>query len=100
MRRLLIIGLMLGLSACNCGSPGTDPEHDPDGGNASGTGDGGEKAPAACLDGLGPIQISPADSTVTLGANPSPVAFTATGARNGGANEDLTTQLKWIATRD
>lgn len=105
MRRLLIIGLVLGLSACNCGGPGADPGHDPDGGDVSGNEDGGgtpgtDGGEAACLDGLGPIQLSPTDSTVTLSATPSPISFSASGALNGGAEEDLTSRLQWTATRD
>ena len=100
MRRWLLGVLVVCLSACQCGDPGV--AEDVDGGKGTsdggpgGTSDGG----VACIEGLESVTLTPADSTVSVGTAPTPIAFTATGHLTGGRIEDVTQRVTWSSRRD
>lgn len=107
-RALLILGLLLHLAGCACGTPSTSDGGSGGGsgggsaggiGGGSGGGSGGGGGASACIDGLSALTLSPADSTVTVGAQPANVSFTAQGTV-GGLPQDVTSRLIWTATRD
>lgn len=97
--RLALVSMLL-CGACTCDRIGVLE----DGGEGGGTGGGNNGAgggsgggnPVACIPGLGPLTLAPAASTVTVGSQPMPVRFTATGAPGG----DVTSQLQWSVSRD
>lgn len=113
MRRSLFVFLVLvQLAGCACGDPPAGSDGGAGGGAAGGgagggdgggtgggmTGTGGGGA-SGCVAGLTGLTLSPADSTLTVGATPADVTFTATGTV-GGQSQDVTSRLTWTATRD
>jgi hypothetical protein len=102
-------------ASCNCGSNGTDTDGGSGGGSGGGTGGGSGGGSgggtgggsgggtgggtSGCVPGLSGLAIAPADSTVTIAAQPAEIVFTATGLV-AGVSTDVTSRLTWTAKRD
>lgn len=104
--RVLPVVCFVVVASCTCdrigvledgGEPGGGS-----GGNAAGNGGAGGAGggAASCIGGIGSLSLAPVNSTVTVGAQPSPVAFIATAQLAAGGTRDATAQLVWTAVRD
>ncbi len=92
--RLAVIWLGCSMAACNCGT--RIDVLDSDGGV-----DPGDGGPVVnCIPGLQSLELSPADQSLTVGASPAPLTFTALGKLSSGSTSDVTAALAWSASRE
>lgn len=101
--RFALIFLALSLGSCTCARIGVLDDGGQGGGEATGGGVSGGGAgggsTGGCLAGATSLALSPANSTLTVGAQPAPVNLTAT-AQVGAATQNVTSSLQWSVSRD
>ena len=101
MAAMAVGSVLFGAAGCSCGSE-TVGEAGAAGSGANAGATSGAGGAVACIAGLAAIELSPADSMVTLdGGAAAPIAFQATGVLDDGTEAPLdAAALDWSVSRD